>query len=108
MGCLLDGNTVSKVPSMEIPNKDKIAHFTFYFVFSIVWFNYIVKSKPNYSKIKLTIYIFTIASATGGVVEILQYFFSPTRSAEWGDVFANCLGSLFGLLLCLTLITKKK
>ncbi|MGL4585198.1 MAG: VanZ family protein [Flavobacterium sp.] len=106
--CLLSSEAIAKAPRFDIPYKDKVAHFTFYFVFSIIWFVYSVKSKPNKSRIWLSILIFTIASVMGGIVEILQYFFSPTRSAEWADELANCLGSLFGVLLCLTLFKRKK
>ena len=37
-----------------------------------------------------------------------QYYFTSSRSAEWADELANCLGSLFGVLLCLTLFRRKK
>ncbi|WP_121964923.1 VanZ family protein [Myroides sp. N17-2] len=106
--CLLSSEAIAKAPRFDIPYKDKVAHFTFYFVFSIIWFVYSVKSMPNKSRIWLSILIFTIASVMGGIVEMLQYFFSPTRSAEWADELANCLGSLFGVLLCLTLFKRKK
>ena len=106
--CLLSSEAIANAPRFDIPYKDKVAHFTFYFVFSIIWFVYSVKSMPNKSRIWLSILIFTIASVMGGIVEMLQYFFSPTRSAEWADELANCLGSLFGVLLCLTLFKRKK
>lgn len=106
--CLLSSEAIAKAPRFDIPYKDKVAHFTFYFVFSFVWFVYYVKSNPNYSRIKLSIRIFTIASLMGGVVELLQYYFTSSRSAEWADELANCLGSLFGVLLCLTLFRRKK
>ncbi|KUF41951.1 MAG: VanZ family protein [Myroides sp.] len=106
--CLLSSETIAKAPRFDIPYKDKLAHFTFYFVFSIIWFKYYVKSNPNTSRIKLSIRIFTIASLMGGIVEVLQYYFTASRSAEWADELANCLGSLFGVLLCLTLFRRKK
>ncbi|MDM1367216.1 VanZ family protein [Myroides marinus] len=106
--CLLSSETIAKAPRFDIPYKDKLAHFTFYFVFSVIWFKYYVKSNPNTSRIKLSIRIFTIASLMGGIVEVLQYYFTASRSAEWADELANCLGSLFGVLLCLTLFRRKK
>lgn len=80
--CLLSSETIAKAPRFDIPYKDKLAHFTFYFVFSIIWFKYYVKSNPNTSRIKLSIRIFTIASLMGGIVEVLQYYFTASRSAE--------------------------
>ncbi|MCC9042663.1 VanZ family protein [Myroides sp. M-43] len=106
--CLLSSDTIAKAPRFDIPYKDKLAHFTFYFVFSVIWFVYYVKSNPKTSRIKLSIRIFTIAVLMGGLVELLQYFFTSSRSAEWADELANSLGSLFGVLLCLTLFRKKK
>ena len=36
--------------------------------------------------------------AYGTLIEILQYF-TPTRSAEWGDLLADAVGIALGLLL---------
>jgi VanZ family protein len=108
MACLLSSDAIAKAPRFDIPYKDKVAHFTFYFVFSCVWFVYFIKSNPNKSRITLSIRIFTIAILMGGVVELLQYYFTSSRSAEWADELANSLGSLCGVLLCLTLFRRKK
>ncbi|WP_010251961.1 VanZ family protein [Myroides injenensis] len=108
IACLVEGSSVPKISVFNIPNKDKIAHFTFYFVFSIIWFLYIVKSRLKISRIKLTFAIFTIVCLLGGSIEILQYYTTTSRSAEWADFFANCLGSIIGLLLCMTLTKNKK
>lgn len=34
----------------------------------------------------------------GALIEILQYFV-PSRSSEWGDLFADCVGIAAGVLL---------
>lgn len=107
IACLLDGSSIPQTSTLNIPHKDKIAHFTFYFVFSILWFFYLDKLKDKKSRIVKALYVFVIASIMGGVVEVLQLKFTTSRSAEWMDVVANSSGSLIGLLLCL-LITQIK
>lgn len=106
--CMMDSSSVPKTSFINIPHKDKIAHFTFYCVFSIIWFFYLVKINVISTKRNLVIRIFTIAVLIGGIVEIMQYYLTNTRSAEWADFFANCLGSSVGLLICLTTTRNKK
>lgn len=99
IACLADGNTVPKSSFFNIPNKDKIAHFIFYFVFSIVWLQYLIIEYKYTSKRLLAGIIFIVAALMGGVIELIQYYFTSTRSAEWADVLANCSGSLAGVLI---------
>ncbi len=91
-----------------IPNKDKIAHFVFYFVFSSLWFFYLIKLNDGKGRIKKALIVFMIACFMGGLVEVLQFLVTVSRSAEWTDVIANCSGSLIGLLLCLLITQIKK
>ncbi|QQU02943.1 VanZ family protein [Myroides odoratus] len=107
--CLAEASSIPKTSFFNIPNKDKVAHFTFYFVFSVIWF--LFSSKKNSSKktkIRTGIAIFTIATFLGGGVELGQYFFTNSRSAEWADFFANSLGSAIGILFGLLITTHKK
>lgn len=101
--CLADGNSIPQTSLFKIPQKDKIAHFTFYFVFSILWFRYFRITKPKLKKLNLVVIIFAVASVMGMSIELMQYYFTSTRSAEWLDVLANCSGSLLGLLLSVAL-----
>ncbi|MDR0224007.1 MAG: VanZ family protein [Myroides odoratus] len=107
--CLAEASSIPKTSFFNIPNKDKVAHFTFYFVFSVIWF--LFSNKKNSSKkakIRTGIVIFTIATFLGGGVELGQYFFTNSRSAEWADFFANSLGSAIGILFGLLITTHKK
>ncbi|EHQ43103.1 VanZ family protein [Myroides odoratus] len=107
--CLAEASSIPKTSFFNIPNKDKVAHFTFYFVFSVIWF--LFSNKKNNSKkakIRTGIVIFTIATFLGGGVELGQYFFTNSRSAEWADFFANSLGSAIGILFGLLITTHKK
>ncbi|WP_158961508.1 VanZ family protein [Myroides fluvii] len=107
--CLAEASSIPKTSFFNIPNKDKIAHFTFYFVFSLIWFLFSnKKNKDKKAKIRTGIVIFTIATFLGGGVELIQLFFTNSRSAEWADCIANSLGSAIGVLLGLFITTHKK
>ncbi|GHS95258.1 hypothetical protein FACS1894107_16280 [Planctomycetales bacterium] len=36
----------------------------------------------------------------GGVIEILQYLCTTTRTADWNDFFADALGAAAGFIIC--------
>ncbi|MBB1138332.1 VanZ family protein [Myroides sp. WP-1] len=107
--CLAEASAIPSTSYFNFPNRDKVAHFTFYFVFSLVWF--LFKNKKNATrktKIRTGIVIFTIATFLGGYIEICQYYFTESRSAEWADFIANSLGSAIGILFGLLITTHKK
>ncbi|MDR2221980.1 MAG: VanZ family protein [Flavobacteriaceae bacterium] len=106
--CLIESSSVPKASFLDIPHKDKIAHFTFYCIFSILWFLRFSKRNVISSNKILAFRIFTIATLMGGTVELMQLFFTTSRGAEWGDFIVNCLGSFVGLLICLTTKRNKK
>ncbi len=89
---LINPNQVPNL-SINIPNKDKIVHFMFYFVFVVLWFNAFAK---NY-KILATIVL--VAIIYGIVIEGLQGVFATFRSASFYDVLANAIGALIAMLL---------
>lgn len=83
---------------IKIENKDKYVHFTFYFVFVILWSQF-VKSKGLNSKAKLMILL--SAMGYGILMEICQELFTKTRTADVLDVLANSLGAALGLIVVL-------
>ncbi len=107
--CLLEGSSIPNPSFLKIPNKDKVAHFSFYFIFSVLWFIFFDKKYSSKQiKIKQGLAIFTVATFIGGVVEVFQYYFTNTRSAEWADFIANALGSATGLLIIITTTRQRK
>ncbi|MDR0228401.1 MAG: VanZ family protein [Flavobacteriaceae bacterium] len=106
--CLIESSSVPSASFLNIPYKDKIAHFTFYCIFSILWFLHYRKRKVISSNKTLSFCIFTIATLMGGTVELMQLFFTDSRGAEWGDFIVNSLGSFVGLLICLTTKRNRK
>ncbi|WP_413511490.1 VanZ family protein [Myroides odoratus] len=107
--CLAEASSIPRTSFFNIPNKDKVAHFTFYFVFSLVWFLFSCKKNNKRKRNRrIGIVIFTIATFLGAMIELGQYYLTNSRSAEWADFIANSLGSAIGILFGLLLTTHKK
>lgn len=93
-----------KLPSIGVKSADKYVHFTFYFVFTILWFLYF-NNKPlnsNKSSIALVTKVFFVAVLYGIGIEIAQSLFTTTRKGDVLDVIANtsgALGAVFILVL---------
>jgi VanZ family protein len=81
---------------IKIPNKDKIVHFVFYFLFVILWFKANKNSKLG---LKKTISILFIAISYGILMEFCQKIFTTTRTADVLDALANTLGASTGYLI---------
>lgn len=80
---------------IQIPYKDKIVHFLFYFIFTILWFSYLNSTKPNSKNIWL---VLTTAILFGTAIEIYQATFTLSRHSDVADVLANSLGAILGVI----------
>jgi VanZ family protein len=90
---------VISVPEVSLKffkNQDKIVHFTFYFVFTLLWFESV--KQINNNKKRLLVVICT-AIFFGIVMELCQGFFTNYRSPDIWDVLANSLGAILAGLL---------
>lgn len=90
--------------SISLEYKDKYVHFTFYFVFVILWISY---SRSKKLSKKTNLIILFSAIGYGILMEIFQGAFTKNRSADIFDVLANSTGALFGLLFMNTIYKKK-
>lgn len=88
----LDSSIGSEI---KIPNKDKMVHFVFYFLFVILW-NFYVDFKIFHPKKALVILL--IAIGYGILMEFFQAIFTTERTADVLDVLANSSGAIMGLL----------
>ncbi|WP_298119244.1 VanZ family protein [Flavobacterium sp.] len=80
---------------IKIPNKDKMVHFVFYFLFVILW-NLYIDFKMFHPK-KAIVILFT-AIGYGVLMEIFQGIFTTERTADAIDVLANSTGAIIGLI----------
>ncbi|AWL78984.1 VanZ family protein [Capnocytophaga canimorsus] len=103
-----------KTPSKEtvssfIPHLDKIAHFTFYFVFTLLLVLALKRELLFFNK-TLSIYTFAgiVAFVWGLSMEILQKTITDTRSADIFDVLFNTFGIVVALVFITRLTSKCK
>lgn len=81
----------------SIPYKDKYVHFTFYFVFTLLW---VFSLKPFYGNTyKVRFSVFAVAVLYGGLIEVCQGLFTVSRGADITDVLANTTGSAMAVLM---------
>jgi len=87
----------SKISQIKIENGDKYVHFVLYFVLTILLFYSKIWNANFSKKVKLLICLL-ISVSFGIIIEVMQKEFTVNRQFEWGDVFANTLGSFIALL----------
>ena len=74
------------MPAVSV--SDKLMHGVMYLLLAISWM--IPVRRPVWVCLAVTLY--------GGLLELLQYACTLTRSGEWLDLFADFLGALIGVL----------
>lgn len=79
---------------IKIANKDKYAHFIFYFLFVIVWYNYF-KINNNFKNKKIVLVITAILF--GIAMELFQANFTVSRHGDLLDVLVNSIGAILGM-----------
>jgi VanZ family protein len=92
---MANSNTFDKVP-INIPNFDKIVHFTMYFgLMSVI----ILENRNTLSGTQKTFLTGLIPFFYGVLIEIMQATLTTTRSGSVFDALANTLGILVSILL---------
>ena len=79
--------------AIEIPHKDKIVHFIFYFMFVFLW---TISFNSSPYKTKTGIVILIIAIVYGILMEIFQGLLTINRTPDSNDVIANSTGAIVG------------
>lgn len=80
----------TSLPNFNFEYKDKIIHFTFYFVFVLLWY------RSNLKLNKGVVYlrnVFLLAILLGVLIEVMQKMFTKTRTFDWFDILANTIGA---------------
>ncbi len=96
VACLV---STSSIPNVSVPGNDKMVHAFFYFVFTVLWFQFFKKRFVNWRfGFKATLVLF-FTLFYGTLIEVLQEFFTATRKADFFDVLANVTGSAIGVLI---------
>jgi len=93
--------SATAVPQFKIDfifSPDKINHFAAYGLLSILMVWGIWKTQKVFKR-KVLLIILTISSIYGILMEIMQYLFFPNRYFDYGDMIANILGSILGIII---------
>lgn len=104
--CLTTAANIPKAAWLNIEHKDKIVHFTFYLVFTLLWVLDLKKAN-KFSPVKARLFVFIFAVIFGTIIEICQGMFTAERSPDAFDVLANTSGSAAAILV-LWILDKKK
>lgn len=89
---------VNEIKQIEIPNFDKIIHFVFHFVFTTLWFLYLKKKFNSSNNINLLVITLIISLVFGIAIELMQQYFTATRTADVFDVLANLFGAFLAVM----------
>jgi len=98
----------SVLPKQSWFNKiwlDKWVHVGLFSIMVLLWcraITFLKKKKPSYF-IQISFYVLLY----GIVMEFIQKYFIPNRSFDLGDIGADLIGSVLGLLFSMGLYIKK-
>jgi VanZ family protein len=97
-GSLRSGDNLNKLSLLNFNNSDKLIHFILYFILSItLQFSILRNTALNRkSQILLT---FVLVVSYGIILEVFQYSFTNSRSADIFDAIANTLGCICSILV---------
>lgn len=97
------------LPSVKIPYIDKLVHFTFYSVATLLG---VLSLKEFFTvkrvKILIVWWLVVFLIAYGIIIEVLQSAITVTRSAEFLDFVANTIGVFVGLFVAKQLFLKER
>jgi VanZ family protein len=96
--CLEDAKNI---PRVNIQNIDKVIHAFFHFVFTTLWFLFLKKKFHSSDKFKPLALSFAFSLFFGISIELMQKFFTTTRSADVLDVLANLFGATLAIITIL-------
>ncbi len=88
----------SDIPKVNIQNLDKVIHAFFHFVFVLLWFLFFKKKLKSTNLFKPLAISFVFSIIFGIVIEMLQQFFTSTRSGDPLDVLANLSGAALAVV----------
>lgn len=88
----------SEIPSVTIPNLDKLVHSFFHFVFTILWFLFFKKQVKKRNQTKLLVGAVFFSFFFGVGIEVLQSRLTSTRNGDFIDVLANFSGAILAFV----------
>jgi len=88
--------SIESIP--ELPYTDKLIHFFVYAVLGALFLR-AYKTLQIRNNLKLLLILSVLSSSLYGISDELHQYFVSSRSAEWMDILADILGSVFGVFI---------
>jgi VanZ family protein len=101
--CFMPAEDIPQTPLFSIPYFDKVVHFGMYFILAVLLIRPL-KTIQN----EVLLFTLLITVFVGGMIEILQFAITNTRSANWGDFFADIAGAGIGYVVYGWLVAGKQ
>lgn len=90
-----------KAPMSDFPLIDKWVHMVMYGGLAfIMWFDHVVRSGKMMSR-NYVLWMVLYPIVLGGLMELVQAFFTTCRSGDWIDFEADAIGTAIGIGLSL-------
>lgn len=97
--CILPSDDIERVRFINIPYMDKFVHLGLYFILTLFLISdFAVFSNVQPKRNILIIAVFSIALSYGILIELIQLWFTSSRSADVWDAIADGLGVIIALL----------
>lgn len=87
------------LPSDLIPLLDKVLHMSAYILLTVLWSTYATKLWAEINLNRVLPIVIILLTIYGIVIEVLQSKLTTTRMSEFGDIVANLLGIVFGIII---------
>ena len=95
----------SNLPTVNVLYLDKAVHAFFHFVFTMLWFLFFKKKLNTSNSFRPLVLSFVFSFFLGIAIELMQQFFTDTRSADVMDELANLFGASLAVLAIVLLNT---
>lgn len=97
-GSVTSGDNLNKFVIFKIEHIDKIIHFCLYFFLSVTLFASLIR-KSKLRNIDQKIIVFVWVVSYGLLMEVFQFYFTQTRTAEILDILSNTSGCILAILI---------
>jgi VanZ family protein len=87
-----------KLPSLGVSGADKYVHFTFHFIFTLLWGSYLWLQQMPW-KLNQIGKVVCMSLLYGILIEFLQETCTASRHADIFDVLANFSGAILAFLI---------
>ena len=100
----------SRLPKISWNDKiwlDKCAHIFLFLVLVFLWCRIFLRSAPTVKNKNIFITITFLSVIYGIAMEVIQHYFIPFRSFDYGDMIADAIGSVAGYFISVNRFLKK-